>query len=111
MSNPKNPIINFRVNLSLNKQETFGPVTNQTNVAMLHPDMHNSNADTGRAASEQHENQKITWLPGFLSGENIEKNNDGTITAYGLKAKYLKDTYSVGANPILTVVSETFASA
>lgn len=111
MSNPKNPIITFKVNLARNTQEAIGPVTNTQTTAVLHPDMHQTDADTGRTASEQHKNQRISWLPGFLCGENIEHNHDYTITAYGMKAKYLKDTYSVGSNPILTVITETFESA
>lgn len=105
MSNPKSPIITFKVNLSRNMSEAIGPVTNTKNTAMLHPDRHNSDQDRGQAAQVQHDSLRSSYLPGFLTGENIIANNNETITAYGLKAQYLKDTYTTGDNPILTVVS------
>jgi len=111
MSNPKHPIITFRVNLTNNSAENVGPNTNPNNAAILHPDMHNSDADVGRAAIDARTNQKVTYIPGFLTGENVKKNHDDTFTVYGLKAKYIKDTYTVGTNPILSVVTETFESA
>lgn len=111
MSNPKHPIITFQVNLNRNKQESIGPKTNSVNTAVLHPDRHDSDQDRAILAEVQHDKQKSTYIPGFLAGENIVANDDGTITAYGLKAKYLLDTYTTGDNPILTVVSNTFESA
>ena len=105
MSNPKSPIITFTVNLARNASESIGPITNAKDTGMLHPDRHDSDQDRGYAAQVQHDSLRSTYLPGFLTGENIIANNDGTITAYGLKAQYLKDTYTTGNNPILTVVS------
>jgi len=105
MSNPKSPIITFSVNIAAPMQESIGPVTNSKNTAVLHPDRHVDDQDVGYQQQVQHDTLRSTYIPGFLNGENIVKNNDGTITAYGMKAKYLMDTYTTGANPILSVVS------
>ncbi len=105
-----NPTIVFTVNLNRLTNESIGPNTNARSTGILHPDMHDSSADRGRTNSGYHDRQKSTWLPGFLRGENIIDNDDGTITAYGMKAKYLLDTYSTGDAPLLTVVSNTYES-
>ena len=110
MSNPKHPIVTFTVNLDRLRNEKIGPNTNQANVNLLHPDMHDNSPDRGRTNSNQHTVQKSTWLPGFLCGENIIQNDDGTITAYGMKAQYLRETYATGDAPLLTVVSTTSES-
>lgn len=110
MSNPKAPIITFSVLLDRNRQESVGPVTNPNNTAILHPDRHDNDQDRGYANEVQHDSLKSTYMPGFLAGENVVLNNDGTITAYGLKAQYLKNTYTTGSNPLLEVVSITSES-
>ena len=111
MSFPKHPIITFSVNLTRNADEQIGPNTNPNTTNLLHPDRYDSDADRGQSNIVNHRVQKSTWLPGFLVGENIVDNHDGTITAHGGKATYLKNTYSVGTNAILTVTNETFDSA
>lgn len=111
MSNPKNPIITFRINLTLNSSESVGPNTNPNNTAILHPDMHDTDADRGRTNSAQHASQRLTFLPGLLAGENIVQVDDSTFIAYGMKASYLKRMFTTGTNPLLEVVSETFESA
>lgn len=105
MSNPLTPIITFSVNLDRAGSENVGPVTNPNNTAVLHPDRHDNDQDRGYSNEVQHDANKSTFIPGFLTGENVVKNDDGTITAYGMKAKYLQDTYTTGDNPILSVVS------
>jgi len=111
MSNPKVPIITFTVNLTRPMSEKVNPVTNSNSTtAVLHPDRFQSDQDVAIASAAQHDALKSTWLPGFLAGENIVQNNDGSITAYGMKAVYLKDTYATGDNPVLTVVSITSES-
>lgn len=98
MSNPKNPIITFRANLAPDL------------VQYLHPDRHQTNQDTAQAQAAQHKNLNSSFLPGLLAGDNVVENHDGTFTAYGLKAKYIKDEY-VTKLGLLTVVTETFESA
>ena len=98
MSNPKHPIITFQV--------TDAPDL----IHYLHPDRHQTDQDLAQTQAAQHANLRTTYIPGFLAGENIVKNLNGTFTAYGMKAKYIKDTYATGASAILTVVSETFES-
>lgn len=105
MSNPLTPVITFRVNLDNARNEAFGPNTNSSNTGVLHPDRHQSNQDTAIAAEAVHKTQRSTFIPGFLAGENIVRNDDGTITAYGQKAYYLQKTYTTGLNPILEIVS------
>jgi hypothetical protein len=103
MSNPTHPVIVFMVNL-YNTSEQIGPITNSRTTAILHPDMCDNSPDRGRTASAVHQTQFSSFVPGFLAGENIVKNDDGTFTAYGVKATYLKNTYTTGNNPILSVV-------
>lgn len=110
MSNPKSPIITFSININAPMQEAIGPVTNTIDTAVLHPDRHVNDQDVGQAQQAQHNNLRSAYIPGFLTGENIVRNNNGTITAYGLKAKYLLDTYTTGSNPILKVVSNSSES-
>lgn len=104
MSNPTHPVITFSVNLDLNQSEPFGPKTNLSTVAILHPDMHDTSADRGRTNKGYHKDQITTFIPGILCGENVVKNDDGTFTAYGQKATYIKNTYTTGTNPLLSVV-------
>lgn len=111
MSNPKHPIITFRVNLDNPSTEQIGPNTNARTTDVLHPDMHDSSPDRGYTHSVNHKTQFSSFFPGFLVGENIIKNDDDTITVYGQKATYLKNTYTTGDNPLLSVVTETFESA
>lgn len=110
MAYPKHPIITFRLKLDRRMTEDVGPVTNPNNTAVLHPDRHDNDQDRGYQHEVQHNALRSTFVPGFLAGENIVKNDNDTFTAYGQKAKYLLDTYTTGANPILEVVSNTSES-
>lgn len=103
MSNPTHPVITFMVNL-YNATEQIGPNTNARTTGVLHPDMGDNSPDRGRTSSAVHQTQFSSFIPGFLAGENIVKNDDGTFTAYGVKASYLKNTYTTGTNPLLSVV-------
>ena len=107
MANPTHPVITFTVNLNNASAEQIGPNTNAITTGVLHPDMHDTSADRGRLHSGYHKDQFTTFIPGLLSGENVVKNDDGTITAYGMKATYLKNTYTTGSNPLLTITSES----
>lgn len=104
-TNIKHPIITFRVLMTRQLQETIGPKTNSKSVTMLHPDQHDNSADRGRTNSAQHQNQFQPFIPGFLRGSNIVRNDDGTFTAYGQQAVYLKQQYADIANPLLVVTN------
>lgn len=101
----KHPIYTFSVNLDRFKNEAFGPNTNQTNVHVLPADQYQSSPNLGNSQNAVRDLQNVSWLPGFLGAENIDINDDGTITAYGAKGTYLKNTYTVGLNPLLTLVN------
>lgn len=101
----KHPIYTFAVNLDRLKSELIGPNTNQSSQAVLHPDRYDSSADRGIENSAQHQTQNTSWLPGFLRGDNVVIHDNGTITAYGQKAVYLKKTYADVANPLLTLTN------
>lgn len=98
MSNPKHPIITFRVK------------TAPDLVQYCHPDRHQTNQDTAQSQAAQHKNLISTLFPGLLNGENVVDNYNGTFTAYGLRAKYIKDQYVTNLGH-LEVVTETFESA
>lgn len=102
----KHPIYTFRVNLDWQKSELIGPNTNQRDVTVLHPDRYTQSPDYGRGLINDHFTGRVTWLPGFLQGENIDINDDGTITAYGQKAVYLYQNYTTGTNPLLTLTND-----
>jgi hypothetical protein len=104
-TNIKHPIITFRVIMARRAEETIGPVTNARTGNMLHPDMHTSSPDSGRINAAQHENQFQPYIPGLLRGSNIVRNDDGTFTAYGEQALYLKTQYADVANPLLVITN------
>lgn len=104
MSNPKHPAITFKVNLDTATSELIGPNTNSSRTGVLHPDMFDDSPDRGNINKAVHKNYATTFIPGFLCGENVIKNDDDTFTVYGMKAVYIKNTYTTGVNPILSVV-------
>ena len=111
-TNIKHPIIVFKVLMNRKNEETIGPVTNARTGTVLHPDMHDNDPDRGRTNAAVHENQFSPLLPGFLRGQNIVRNDDNTITAYGQVATYLKTQYADIDNPLLEVQNaEPFTSA
>lgn len=103
-TNLPHPTYTFRVLLKRQNEETIGPITNSRSGTVLHPDMHDSDPDRGRANIAQHETQYHPFLPGFLRGQNIVRNDNGTFTAYGETATYLKTQYADIANPLLEVI-------
>jgi hypothetical protein len=101
MSNPKNPIITFQVNLTPDL------------IGLLHPARYQSDQDLAVNQMNQFTNLINTYIPGLLTGENVEIKHNGQIVAYGQRAKYLKDIYATdrpNQKAILTVVSEILAS-
>lgn len=102
----KHPIYRFSVNLNRMTEEKIGPNTNQSTVNLLHPSMHTNSPDSSREQMTAHNSvDKHTWLPSVLQGPNIDVNHDGTITAAGSQAVYLKKTYADVENPLLTLVN------
>lgn len=104
-SNIKHPIYTFRVNLDRLTSETIGPNTNSRSVNILHPDMYSNSPDSGRTSAAQHQTGNVSWLPCLFPGMNIDINDNGTITAYGMQAAYLKKTYADVADPLLTITN------
>lgn len=101
----KHPIYTFQVNLDRAASESVGPKTNSKTVTLLYPDQHQTSGDTGRSATSARTAQIEAYFPGLLGGSNVSINDDGTITAYGQKALYLKNTYTTGTNPLLTLTN------
>jgi len=99
------PIYVFKINLDRLRSELIGPNTNQRDVTQLHPDMYNSSPDRGLASSLIHQRNNIGWLATMFPGVNIDINDDGTITAYGEQANYLKRKFADVANPSLTLIN------
>jgi hypothetical protein len=63
--------------------EEFGPKLNSRTVAILHPDMHQTNQDLGRERVSQRRIDRSTWLPNEHLGNltlkdihQIDSNND-----------------------------------
>lgn len=102
-TNIKHPIITFKVLMNRRLNEDIGPITNVKSTSLLHPDQHDNSPDRGRTNSQNHETQFQPFIPGFLRGNNIVRNDDGTFTAYGQQAVYLKTQYADIANPLLEV--------
>lgn len=101
----KHPIYVFSISLNRPTSEAIGPITNQKSVNLLHPDMYTSSPSTGRTQMAQHQTGNSSWIPGFLRGPNVIINGNGTITAYGSHAVYLKKTFADVANPMLTLIN------
>ena len=97
----KHPIYTFKVLMQRRREETIGPLTHAKTADVLHPDMHDNSPDRGRTNSEFHETTFRPLLPGKLRGQNITRNDDGTITAYGELAVYLKKEYADIEYPLL----------
>lgn len=103
--NIKHPIYTFRFKLDRLKSENIGPNTNSRSVNVLHPDMHDNSPDRGTSHAANHQTQFVTFLPGLTAGENLRFNDNGTFTAYGSKAAYLKKNYVDIAEPILEITN------
>jgi hypothetical protein len=101
----KHPIYTFKVNLDLQRSESIGPNTNQRDVNLLHPDQHQTSPDLGRSQNTVRRLQNISWLPGMLAAGNVYINDDGTITAYGQAGQYLRENFTTGTYPLLTLTN------
>lgn len=101
MSNPS-PTITFRVNLTLPMKEAFGP--NSDEYGVNHPDRFQPDQDQAVTDISNRKNYRSVWLPGLGGTSNRALKHGDTFTAYGMNAIYIKNTYTTGLNPILTVV-------
>ena len=101
----KHPIYSFTVNLARFPSELIGPNTNQSSQGVLSPDAYQTDTNNGRTEAASRKALISTYLPGLLQAENVFINDDGTITAYGMKGYYIKKTYADCANPWLTVTN------
>lgn len=106
MANPT-PAITFRVNLSLHSSEVIGPLGNEKNTAMLHPDRHDS-ADRAVESIANRANHLSTYAPTVNVMPNQKWVHGDEFTEYGQKAVYLRSMYGIGYAPadraFLTVV-------
>lgn len=89
--------LSFTVNLDVTATEAIGPANTMTSI--LSPDMYQESADIGIAAKANRKNYRSTWLPGLTAAENLALKDGGTLTAYGERAIYLRDTYATGWTP------------
>ncbi len=103
--NIKHPIYTFKVNLDIQASESVGPRTNQKEVTLLHPDAHQTSGDLGRTQRTTRALQNLSWFPMMMQSGNLEINDDGTITVYGIEGKRLIDTYTTGTYPLLTLTN------
>jgi hypothetical protein len=99
------PIYYFQVNLDLNESEVFGPVTNQSTVRILHPDQHQTSPDLGRTQRVVRKLQNLSWFATMSAAGNLEVRDDGTLIAYGQNGTYLKNNFTSGSAPLLTVLN------
>lgn len=104
-NNILHPIYYFQVNLDLNSNELIGPSTNQRSVNVLHPDLHQSSPDLGRAQRVIRKLQNISWFSAEHASGNIEVSDDGTLIVYGRHGTYLNKYLTTGENPLLTLLN------
>jgi hypothetical protein len=71
----------FQGDLRIPMTEEFGPKLNSRTVAILHPDMHQTNQDLGRERVEQRRVDRSTYLP-----------------THDLSNKVFKDCFSLDKN-------------
>jgi len=92
------PVLTFQVNLELNGNEAIGPNTNLVNPHILHPMRHQDDQDNAIAEISNVKNTRSLWLPGLLDAENrgAGLSHGDQFTVRGLKAIYIKDTYTNG---------------
>jgi hypothetical protein len=122
MANP-HPEIKFQVNLELNREEKVGPLTNEKEVAVLHPTAYQSDPDNGREEKSNFKNTRSALLNDkkcsdsacsvWLSEMNL-KHGD-TFIKYGVEALEYRKKYvagdwndnvpTAGLGPILTIVT------
>lgn len=96
MSNPTHPVYTFRINLQTLQRYSWS-LPNRTT---LDGNETVSEADNQKAA-------RSTWLCNLAPGCNfIVNEHDGTFTAYGQQAHYLKTLYVTGSSEdVLQLVS------
>lgn len=73
--------------LRISATEEVGPKLNSRTVAILHPDMHQTSQDLGRARVDQRRVDRSTWLP------DLELNN-----------LIMKDAYTINENGEVEII-------
>ena len=106
-SQPSVPTIVFSINLTPAPTMVIGPLTNQRTVGVVSPDRFQSSPDQALIDEAARKNYISAWLPGLLGEENRKLKSGDTFTVKGAKAVYIKNMYTTGTNPLLTVVSES----
>lgn len=122
MANP-HPEIKFKVNLELNREEAFGPNTNQTDVAPLHPDTYQNSPDQGRTEKANRVNTRSALLYDKVCVDDactqwalkMNLKHEDEFVLYGQEAldyrkKYVAgdwndNTPTAGLGPILSIVT------
>lgn len=79
---------NFAADLRIVTTEEVGPKLNSRSVNLLHPDMHQTSADLGRARITQRAADRVAYLP-----SNLENANN----------VYLKNLYQVAPDGTMEV--------
>jgi hypothetical protein len=97
MTNPT-PAITFQVDFKLQMNEKIGPIENEKDVAVLHPDRYQEDQDNAILENANRVNLVGSHLPTMNLGNRKLKHGD-TFTEYGQKAVYLRDMYGVGYAP------------
>lgn len=92
-TNMSHPVETITVYTGRYREESIGPITNLKTGTVLHPDMHDSDPDRGRANIGEHAKQMSTWVPGLTGGDNLVLKGGvvETATLQGLQAVYIKE--------------------
>lgn len=110
--NLSHPSITFQVNLELNRNESFGPKTNSSDVAPLHPDRHTTFIDDQQAVIQpDRKNHRVALVgankstatsrplyfqnPAASNGMMLRHGDTFTVT--GSKAMELRKLYVAGS--------------
>lgn len=130
--NIAHPVITFKVTLELNRNESFGPKTNSSDVGVLHPDRHTS-FDEQRSATQgarkdarsallgyNKVNSSLSYLsiPGNANTMNLKHGDEFTVSgmqAMDIRKKYVSGSWNnytpeAGLGAVLTIVSSTLAA-
>lgn len=94
------PVITFRVNLTLPHFDYLGPNTNERVVDNLSPDQYDNSPDRGRAASAARINNISTLTQMMLPGVSRMLKHGDEFTLNGKQAVYVRNTYAVGYAPV-----------
>lgn len=104
------PTIVFQVTLPVLQEEVFGPMGNQTTVAMLNPYRFSESQNSAIASIAQLANLRVAYLPD-MNRDNKYAVNGTQFTLQGIDALYMRNTYGIGyaapESAVLTIISQT----